>query len=116
MVALVCPSADQPVDATGAGVQDLWSSRVRMPDHVVWRDFGAESVALNVHTGQYHGLNASAAQMLHCLLESDCAGDALGALAVRWEVSRATLERDVSQLCRQLVEHGIVEIQAPTAP
>jgi len=54
--------------------------------------------------------------MLHCLLESDCAGDALGALAVRWEVSRATLERDVSQLCRQLVEHGIVEIQAPTAP
>lgn len=86
-----------------------------MPEHVVWRDFGAESVALNVHTGQYHGLNATAAQILQCLLDSDSARAASDALTLRWEVSRATLERDMLELCRQLVEHGIVEIEAVPA-
>ncbi len=112
----MCPSADQPAGAPDSGAANLWSARVRMPDHVVWRDFGSESVALNVRTGQYHGLNATAAQILRCLLESDRAETALEALAPRWEVSRAALERDISRLCDQLIEHGLVELTPAPAP
>ena len=37
---------------------------VRVPDHVVYRDFAEQTVALNLHTGRYHGLNETSAEML----------------------------------------------------
>ena len=37
------------------------------PSHVVYRTFVTETVALNIETGQYHGLNATAGRMLEVL-------------------------------------------------
>ena len=33
---------------------------VKLPQHVVYRDFVSETVLLNIQTGKYHGLNPTA--------------------------------------------------------
>ena len=43
---------------------------VRVPEHVVYRDFAEQTVALNLHTGRYHGLNETSAAMLEALREA----------------------------------------------
>ena len=40
---------------------------VRVPDHVVYRDFAEQTVVLNLRTGRYHGLNETSSQMLDAL-------------------------------------------------
>jgi hypothetical protein len=40
---------------------------VRVPEHVVYRKFAEETVALNLQTGRYHGLNPTAAAMVQAL-------------------------------------------------
>jgi hypothetical protein len=42
-------------------------TRVRI-DHVVSRAFDAETVVLNLHTGEYHGFNVTAAARMFALL------------------------------------------------
>src|SRR3954452_7531113 len=45
----------------------LSAAKVRLPDHVVFRRFAAETVVLNITTGKYHGLNPTAGRMLELL-------------------------------------------------
>ena len=40
------------------------ASKVTRPQHVVYRSFPSETVVLNLQTGSYHGLNATAGRML----------------------------------------------------
>src|SRR5436190_998507 len=42
----------------------LLRARISVPDHVVLRRFADDCIALNLSTGQYHGLNETAAAML----------------------------------------------------
>jgi len=43
---------------------------VRVPEHVVYRDFAEQTVALNLETGRYHGLNPTAAAMVDALRDA----------------------------------------------
>ncbi len=45
------------------------AATARMPAHVVYREFPAEVVLLNLQTGRYHGLNPTAGRMLRALEE-----------------------------------------------
>ena len=72
------------------------SARVRVPEHVVFRSFAAETVVLNLDTGLYHGLNRTA-----------------GLLLERLDVGRSVaeeVERDCVELCRELHERGLIEL------
>ena len=88
----------------------LLHARVNVPEHVVRREFAEETIALNLRTGQYHGLNPTAALMLDAL--------AAGAepLAVAREVSErqgVAVERvqdDLVALLRALAERDLVEL------
>jgi coenzyme PQQ synthesis protein D (PqqD) len=87
----------------------MLDDRVRIPEHVVYRDFPSETVILNLNSGMYHGLNPTAAKMLEVLQESDSVRAAVDALAAEFGQPREVIERDVLDLCRALDERGLVE-------
>jgi hypothetical protein len=89
---------------------DLLTARVRLPQHVVHRSFVAETVVLNLHTGQYHGLNPTAGRMLEAIEAAPTVGDAVPKLAGEYGVEQEQIERDLLALTHGLLERGLIEI------
>lgn len=83
--------------------------RVRIPEHVVYRDFGNETVILNLQSGMYHGLNATAALMVERLGESGSVSATIATLTDETGQPREVIERDVAELCAALTERGLIE-------
>lgn len=96
--------------------QALLGSRVSIPEHVVYRDFPDETVILNLETGKYHGLNATAARILEVLDSGVLLRDAIDTLASDYEQPRDLIERDVLALCQALRERGLIEQDAGGEP
>jgi hypothetical protein len=84
--------------------------RVRIPDHVVRRDFPGETVVLNLETGRYHGLNATAGRMLGALEAAQSIGCAVAALAREFGISHDEINRDLLELCGALSDRGLLEL------
>jgi hypothetical protein len=91
---------------------DILSARLSVPDNVVQRAFAEETVALNLETGSYHGLNATAARMLERAGECARVGDAVAPLAAEFEQPSEVIERDLLALCRSLSERHLIELHA----
>jgi hypothetical protein len=83
---------------------------VRVPDHVVYRSFAAETVVLNLETGRYHGLNGTAGRMFEALDGAGTLEQAAVALAGDLGVERERLDADLLDLCARLAERGLVEV------
>jgi hypothetical protein len=91
--------------------EQLLRSAVEVPERTVYRDFPGETIALNADTGQYFGLNPTAARMLAALGE---AGTVSGALALLTEwLGRAAgeLESDLLETCAVLEERGLIVLR-----
>ncbi len=91
--------------------RDILDARARIPEHVALRAFEAETLLLNLETGTYHGLNPTGARMLEVLRESG--GDvrqSLDRLERELDAPRETLADDLSHLCRELANRGLLEI------
>jgi predicted urease superfamily metal-dependent hydrolase len=93
----------------------LLASSIKVPQHVVYRGFPSETVVLNLNTGRYHGLNATAGNMLEALERAACVRDAAAAVAGEYGQQRATVERDMCELCNLLLERGLVELDGGSA-
>jgi hypothetical protein len=93
----------------------LPDARITVPQHVVYRGFPAETVVLNLHTGKYHGLNATAGRMLEALEQATCVRAAAAAVAEDYEQEQAVVERDMCELCRLLLDRGLIEIDGGQA-
>jgi hypothetical protein len=98
-----------PDDAT------LLGCSITVPQHVVYRSFPTETVVLNLRTGKYHGLNATAGRMLAALEQAACAADALDTLTRTYDQPRELLERDLCTLCRALLQRGLIEVDSGSA-
>lgn len=85
---------------------------VRVPEHVVYRDFAEQTVALNLQTGRYHGLNETAATMLDALRDAPTVAAASERLAREWNVSPEALLTDLLELCEGLESRGLLETHA----
>ena len=91
--------------------EHLLSGDVRMPEHVVLRSFDAETVVLNLETGQYHSINPTGARFLDALGEARSFKPALARLEADFaDQPGATIERDLREFCLALVERGLLEI------
>jgi hypothetical protein len=88
----------------------LPTSSIKVPQHVVYRSFPSESVVLNLETGRYHGLNATAGAMLEALEKASCISEAAAALADRYTQPPELVERDIFELCTLLLERGLIEV------
>jgi hypothetical protein len=89
---------------------------VTIPDHVVFRVFAAETVVLNINTGQYHGLNPVAGRMLETLQGTPELRQAAQALADEFEQPTERIEHDLQAFCDDLVSRGLLEFHGPQAP
>ena len=95
---------------TVPAAQEILAATVRVPEHVVHRDFAGETVALNLRTGAYHGLNPTAARMLEAVTGEGRVADAVPALCDEYGQPREVIERDLVELCRALAERGLIEL------
>jgi Coenzyme PQQ synthesis protein D (PqqD) len=89
---------------------ELATAAVRVPEHVVYRTFAHEVVALNLKTGRYHGLNPTAGAMLTALERNATVGEAAVSLAAHYERPLEEIERDLRDLCVDLLERGLIEL------
>ena len=84
--------------------------RVRLPDHVVYRSFEAETVLLNLRTGEYYGLNPSGARMFELLCEIGSTDAATREAADEFGQPITAIAKDMSQLCADLLARNLIEI------
>jgi hypothetical protein len=101
---------------TVAGTSELLAAKVKVPQHVVYRSFPSETVVLNLQTGKYHGLNATAGRMLEELERAACVRDAAVVLAESYERAHDLVEQDLCELCRALLERGLIEADGGPEP
>lgn len=97
---------------TAPSASSLLAGRVTVPRHVVYRSFPSETVVLNLETGKYHGLNATAGRMLEALERAATVRDAATDLAAQYDRAEPTIERDLCELCSALLERGLIDVDA----
>jgi len=90
---------------------DLLAARLRVPQHVVYRDFVSETVVLNLETGRYHGLNPTGGRILDALERSETVAEAAQKLAVEYDQGPSEVEVDVLAFCSDLLTRGLVELR-----
>ena len=67
--------------AEGRTTEITLQHRVVVSEHVVAREFGDETVILDVQSGEYHGLNRTAGLMFEALRDAPSIGRAAESLA-----------------------------------
>jgi hypothetical protein len=88
----------------------LLEREIAFPEHVIFRTFARETVALNLKTGRFHGLNVTAGRMVQVLQHSSRPSDAVRDLADEYGVPASQIESDLEQLIRMLLERELVEL------
>src|SRR4051794_41962271 len=85
----------------------MLGSKATVPEHVVFRTFEAETLLLNLESGQYHGLNATGGRMLGLLKETDGEGSGSGErLAQGDEMGPGANATGMAGLCPSPQESG----------
>ena len=83
-------------------------ARPTIPEHVMARQVGAETVLLNLQTGVYFGLDSVGTEVW-ALLEQGASLRAIGEeLAARYDAPPAQIEADVLRLAGDLARSGLV--------
>jgi hypothetical protein len=90
--------------------QGLLDLTVRFPEHVIFRSFAHETVALNLQTGQFHGLNLTAGRMVELMGRDGRPRSAVEPITEEYGIPREQVERDVAALLNVLLERGLVEL------
>ncbi len=85
--------------------------QITVRDQVVYRRFADEAVALDLQSGTYYGLNGVAGDMIAALDEGTAPREVARTLAERYEVPLERVQRDLAQLCSDLVARGLIEVR-----
>ncbi len=88
------------------------STRVKIPDNVLFRDLQGELVVLEVNRGFYFGLDAIGTRIWHLLREQRSLQQVVAILVEEYEVVEEPAAEDLLAFVRQLREHGLLEICA----
>ena len=97
---------------TGAQRRIL-DGRVVVRDQVVYRRFADETVALNLESGAYYGLNGVAGEMIAALDEGTVPREVARGLAETYEVPLERVQQDLAKLCSDMVARGLIEVRDP---
>lgn len=87
-------------------------SKISIPDDVVFRDFSGEMVLLNLATGNYFGLDAVGSRMWSLLKAHREIEPLIHELSQEYDVPEARLRSDLDTFVRQLVERGLLKVDA----
>ena len=83
----------------------------RIPDHVLARNAGGELVLLNLDSECYHGLDPVGSRFWELIASGVAFGSAVTSLLAEYEVDRATLVGDLTDIVGQLSRRGLVVIE-----
>lgn len=81
-----------------------------MPEHVVVRSFANETVVLNLHTQQFHGLNPTAGRMLEVIGQQTTLRRALAVLAADYGKEPSEIEPHLHRLVGDLESRGLLVV------
>jgi hypothetical protein len=88
----------------------LAEAKIVVPSHVVFRTFAAETVALNLETGVYHGLNVTAGRMLDVLQQTGSFNETVDRLVAEYNQTVVDISQDLRTLCGELLQRGLIEL------
>lgn len=86
------------------------STRFAVPDHVLVREVGGESVLLNLQSETYFGLDETGTRIWSALTRYPSVEEACRALLTEFEVEPERLERDVAELADTLMDKGLLAL------
>jgi hypothetical protein len=89
----------------------LLDARVSSPAHVVRRSFPDETIVLNLDSGRYHALNATAAVIVDRLLDGATPAQVASGVAAEANEPVDRVVGDVLRLVRALQERGLMEVR-----
>jgi hypothetical protein len=88
-----------------------FTSRVAVPDTVLFREFDGEAVILNLDTESYLGLDAVGTRMWTVLTHQPSIQAAYDILLSEYDVSPDTLRADVERLLGEMLEHKLITLK-----
>lgn len=89
---------------------DILDSQVKIPEHTVLRRFAAETVAFDLRTGKYHGLDPAAGHMLDVLARSSGVRSAAETLAAYYGRPFEETAANLCELCANLDARGLIAL------
>ena len=84
------------------------TDRVRIPEEVLARQVGGETVMLDLAKGAYFGLDPVGARIWQLLAEGKTLAEVRDAIVAEYEVSHEDAERDLLALVADLMAQGLV--------
>jgi hypothetical protein len=84
------------------------TDRARIPQEVLARQVGEETVMLDLAQGAYYGLDPVGARMWQLLAEGKTLAEVCDAIIAEYEASRDTIEGDLLTLVDDLMKQGLI--------
>ncbi|MFZ1642517.1 MAG: PqqD family protein [Candidatus Contendobacter sp.] len=82
---------------------------MKIPDQVVTRQVGDETVLLNLESGTYFGLDPVGSRFLELLAVEGALTAVIARMLEEFEVSEAQLEADLLRLAEEMLASGLLE-------
>jgi len=90
-----------------------FTARAKVPDGVLFRELGGESVILSLDSETYFGLDEVGTRTWELLSAQPTIEAAFETLCAEFDVGPEQLRRDLEELLDQLVTHKLIEIEPP---
>jgi hypothetical protein len=92
------------------------ANKVTIPEQVMARQVGEETVILDLASGIYFGLDPVGARIWQLLGEGRTLAAVCEAMLAEYEVSRGEIERDLTDLLAVLVDKGLIKFESASLP
>jgi len=86
------------------------TTRVTVPESVLFRDLDGEAVLLETRSGRYYGLNEVGTRMWSLLQSHGESGAVCRALLAEYDVPEDRLREDLGQFIETLAARGLVRM------
>lgn len=90
------------------------NSMLSVPEHVLARKVGGETVLLNLTSEQYYGLDGVGSRLWELIEEGMTFDEVIMTLVNEYDIDRETLMEDVQAVVSNLVRRGLLD-HAPTS-
>ena len=84
------------------------NDKATIPDQVMARQVGEETVILDLASGTYFGLDPVGARIWQLMAESKTLVETCAVMLTEYEVTQEEIERDVLRLAEELLEKRLI--------
>ncbi len=83
---------------------------ITVENSILSQDVGADTVLLNMESGEYHGLNEVGSRIWALIQEGQTASGILSTMLEEYDVSENVLAGDIGQFLLELQAKGIIHL------